>query len=89
MNAQHIIAIIAGFYKWADMLKASESELELGKLLFDNQHKTSAQEWSDYIIGAESDNNTVFDSETRLKIFKQVFANVERHSSLFPGLPFK
>ena len=81
MNAQHIIAQLAGFYKWTDMLKASVSELELAKLLFDNQHKISAEEWEDYIRGAESDNTATFSGEDRLKIFKQVFVNVEGHES--------
>jgi hypothetical protein len=27
MNAQHIIAQLAGFYKWTDMLRASDFEL--------------------------------------------------------------
>ncbi len=84
MNAQHIIAMIAGFYKWTDMLKASEAELELGKLLFDNQDTISALDWSIYISGEESDKNFVFDPEFRLEIFKQVFLNVEGHESLFP-----
>ena len=84
MKAQHIIAQIVGFKKWTDMLKASEPELELAKLLFDNQDKVSAEDWEMYIMGAERDNNTAFDPDTRLEIFKVVFANVEGHESTFP-----
>lgn len=65
------------------MLKTSQAELELAKLLFDNQHKISAQEWSDFVIRMESENNTVLDDEFRLEIFKQVFADVKGHESLF------
>lgn len=83
MNAQHLIAVIAGFNKWNDMLKASEAELELAKLLFDNQHKVSADDWHMYIIGTERENNIIFDSDTRLEIFKEVFVNVDGHVSLF------
>ncbi len=84
MKAQHIIAKMIGFRKWTDLLSASEVEQELAKLLFDNQDKISAEDWEMYILGTESDNNTTFDSDTRLEIFKQVFANVEGHVSTFP-----
>lgn len=84
MKAQHIIAQIVGFRKWADMLKASEPELELAKLLFDNQHKISAEDWQMYIKGAEEDNKTTFDPAFRLEIFNQVFVNEEGHESTFP-----
>jgi hypothetical protein len=84
MKAQHLIAQIVGFRKWTDMLKADESEVELAKLLFDNQHKISAEDWEMYIWGAERDNNTTYDSSFRLEIFKQVFLNVEGHASTFP-----
>src|SRR5687768_11068750 len=84
MKAQHIIAQIIGFRKWTDMLNASEVEQELAKLLFDNQDKISAEDWEMYIWGAESDNNTTFDPDTRLDIFQQVFLNVEGHESTFP-----
>lgn len=81
MNAQHIIAQIAGFRKWTDMIKASEIEMQLAKLLFDNQHKINAEEWSHYITSAQSENKMKFDDETKLEIFKEVFANVEGHET--------
>jgi len=81
MKAQHTIAQMVGFYKWAHLEKASETELELAKLLFDNMHKISAEEWQMYITGAERDNNTSFDSEVRLDIFMQVFAEDDGHES--------
>ena len=80
-NAQHIIAKLAGFKKWPQLASASDPELQLAKLLFDNMHKISAEEWEWYIFGAESDNRMEFDAETRLDIFKQVFAEVEGHQS--------
>ena len=82
MNEQHIIAQLAGFYKWADMLKATEVQLELGKLLFDNSNKISVLEWNDYLAINERDNNVTFDDETRLEIFTMVFANVDGHESM-------
>lgn len=84
MKAQHIIAQIVGFRKWTDMLKASQPELELAKLLFDNQDKVSAEDWAMYIHGIERDNNITLDADFRLEIFKQVFENVEGHESTFP-----
>jgi len=83
MNAQHIIAQLVGFTKWTEMLKASNTELELAKLLFDNMHKISAEEWEEYIVFVESDNDVTFDSEGRLKVFKQVFSNVDGHQSFY------
>ena len=84
MKAQHIVAQIVGFRKWTDMLKASQDELELAKLLFDNQDKVSAEDWEMYIRGVEQDNNIIFVPETRLEIFKTVFENVDGHISTFP-----
>lgn len=40
MKAQHIIARMVGFDNWAALLKASQAELELAKLLFDNRDKS-------------------------------------------------
>jgi hypothetical protein len=84
MKAQHIIAQIVGFRKWTDMVKATQPELELAKMLFDNQDKISAEDWEMYIQGNERENNITFDPDTRLEIFKLVFENVEGHVSTFP-----
>ncbi|MFC7526961.1 hypothetical protein ACFQRK_23595 [Parapedobacter sp. GCM10030251] len=81
MNAQHIIARLVGFEKWTEMLRASPSALELAKLLFDNMHKISIEEWEIYISGAENDNDVLFADETKLDIFKMVFADVDGHQS--------
>jgi hypothetical protein len=84
MKAQHIIALLAGLDKWNDLISVSETELELAKLLFDNMHKISAEEWQWYLISNEHDNNITFDSEIKLEIFKQVFAEVDGHQSNRP-----
>lgn len=83
MNAQHIIAKVVGFNKWIDLIKSSKLELELAKLLFDNQDKINIEEWDMYITGVERDNQTTFDIGSRLEIFKHVFVNVEGHKSMF------
>lgn len=81
MKAQHLIAKLAGFDKWTDLSKASSEELELAKLLFDNMHKISAEEWEFYISDQELENNATFDAETKLEIFTKVFAEVDGHES--------
>ena len=74
MNAQHIIAKLAGFSKWNELLNATPTELELAHLLYDNAHKISIDEWTNwYIPNAEAMYHTKFDTETKLEIFKQVF----------------
>lgn len=83
MKAQHLFALMLGFGKWADILKASDAELELAKLLWDNQHKIHLEEWDMYISGAELNNATTFDTEARIEIFRQVFVNVDGHCSQF------
>jgi hypothetical protein len=83
MNAQHLFALMLGFEKWADLLKASETELELARLLFDYQDKIDLEDWRMYIAGAEFDNKTTFDTGERIEIFKNIFANVDGHSNPF------
>lgn len=84
MKAQHVIARILGFYKWTELLKASEAELELAKLLFDNQDKIHIENWRMYIVDVERDNNSTFDPESRIEIFKHVFLGKEVFVSSFP-----
>jgi hypothetical protein len=72
MNAQHVIAKIANFDKWAELLKASTGELELAKLLYDHQNKIDSVEWSFYIADTQSMNETELDVEIQVDIFKQV-----------------
>lgn len=60
MKIQHVFAQMLGFKKWTDLLKASDVELELAKLLFDNQDKIHIEDWEMYIAGVENDNNCTF-----------------------------
>jgi hypothetical protein len=83
MKAQHLFALMLGFENWSDLLKASDTELELAKLLWDNQHKIGLEDWEMYIENAESDNNTTFDAAARLAIFKGVFVDVDGHHNPF------
>lgn len=83
MNAQHIIARLAGFYKWTDLIKATDPALELGKLLFENRlsylekapiitndESMIVEDWKFFL--AENDLQNC-DDETKLDIFKNYF----------------
>jgi hypothetical protein len=89
MKIQHIFAQMLGFKKWEDLFNAPVIELELTKLLFDNQDKISIEDWDMYISGVENDNQTTLDSETRLDIFMNVFVNVEGHHNPFGSYRLK
>ena len=87
MNAQHVIAKLAGFSCWNDLLKASSAEIELAHLLFDNAHKISVEEWNWYIADTESTNHNTFNDVMKLEIFKQVFLNSDEHRS--DSIPYR
>ena len=72
MNAQHIIAQLSGFYKWNELIKASEAALEIGKLLLTNRNHPQwgniVDDWKMYEIQNLQD----FDDEAKLEVFKIV-----------------
>lgn len=73
MKAQHLIACLAGFSKWSDILHASEARLELGKLLIENRNNyvecgSVLENWKMY----EDANLNGWDDESKLDIFKIV-----------------
>lgn len=70
MKAQHLLATMLGFKKWADLLNASDVELELAKLRFDNQDRISLEEWEDGVTEIEAEHNFTFDAQGRLDYFK-------------------
>lgn len=83
MNAQHVIARLAGFYKWNELIKASESALELGKLLLinrisylknvpiiTNDESMIVEDWKYFL---EENNLSNCDDDAKLKIFKDYF----------------
>lgn len=72
MNAQHVIAKMANFDKWAFLLKASPAELELAMLLFEHQNKIDLIGWQFYIADAQSMNEDELDAEIQVEIFKQM-----------------
>jgi hypothetical protein len=70
MKAQHLLATMLGFKKWPDLLNASEIELELAKLRFDNQDRISLDEWEESVADIEAEHNFTFDAQGRLDYFK-------------------
>lgn len=70
MKAQHLLATMLGFKKWSDLLNASEVELELAKLRFDNQDRISLDEWEEGVTDIEAEHNFTFDAQGRLDYFK-------------------
>lgn len=73
MRAQHVIAQMVGFQKWTVLIRASEPDLKIAKILFDNQDVIDLRMWQDHIAEAERMNQTNFDSETKLAICEQAF----------------
>ncbi|KAF2334610.1 hypothetical protein [Flavobacterium nitrogenifigens] len=72
MKAQHIIAKIANFDKWADLKNAEPSELELAQLLFEHQDKIDLLSWKFYIADAQTMNEQELDAEIQVGIFQEV-----------------
>ena len=68
MQAQHVIAILAGFDSWADLLKSSEAKLEIGKILLDNRDKIMPDDWWQFIGASEDLSSTIFSDETKLAL---------------------
>ncbi len=87
MNAQHIIARLSGFYKWNELINASEPALELGRLLLINRidyqmkqgyftnlvESMIVADWKIY----EKENLKDLDDESKLEVFKKVFLENE------------
>lgn len=87
MNAQHIIAQLAGFIKWNDLQNAKPDELELAHLLFDNVHRVSVGEWKGYLTITESMNKRKFNAKEKIEILKRVFLRTDKHRS--DSIPYR
>lgn len=75
MNAQHIITQLVGFRKWTDLIKASDKELEVAKLLYDNQNIIDINEWNDYLDMLRLEYNVELDAESKLHILTERWLN--------------
>lgn len=68
IEAQDIIAILAGFEDWSKLTHASETNLEIGKLLLDNRDRVTPDDWWMFIGDYEELNNTTCDEITKLSL---------------------
>lgn len=73
MKAQHIIALMCGFEKWADLANASDVELKVAKLLFDNRESVNVEDWQLYLRMVERDNGVALDPEMQFQILSQIW----------------
>ena len=80
MNAQQIIANLAGFRKWNELISAFPKRLELAHLLYDNAHKISIEEWEIYVSHIQQEKGLFSDSDL-LEIFKKVILEGQAHKS--------
>jgi len=91
MKAQHIIARLAGFDKWTEMIKASPARLELGKLLltnripyqeeigiFSSDESLIVTDWKDF----EKKYLSGCSDENKLEVFKTRFLSNDMHEYL-------
>lgn len=73
MNAQHLIARLAGFKNWTDLLHASNAALELGELLFNNRNRYYCPVFDKWDWYLNQNNLQDISDESKLEIFKVVF----------------
>lgn len=75
MNAQHIIALLAGFNKWSDLIHSNSDGLELGKLLFEHRNDyidgfNLWDDWDNYLLTNGLLNET---NKFKLELFKMLY----------------
>ena len=71
MNAQHLIAKMVGFNKWDDLIHASETELELAKILLRHFHNhDDIWDWKNVLIFAGKENA---DISTKIKYARMYY----------------
>ncbi len=74
MKAQHIIANLANFKSWDELIHANEYLLEIGYYLIENRGDDFLDRWQWYESHAQLNR---FDDAGKLDIFKHVFLNQE------------
>lgn len=75
-RAQHLIAQLAGFKKWNDLIKASEGELRFAKLIFDackasDDIVTTSENWKTYYYSNAIDS---LDIKNRIYLAQKYFS---------------
>ena len=75
MKAQHLIAKLVNFNSWAELIKASDTQLEIAKIklwcfTLGNYDPSKIEDYEFFMDEAEDNAGTVFDDETRLELAK-------------------
>ena len=78
MKAQHLVAQLAGFKSWSELIHASDDALELGKLLLDKRNDRLPAcmgdplevSWEMYLLGNKLQN---LPDRDKLAVFKGVY----------------
>ena len=71
MKAQHMIAQMAGYRKWNDLINASEKELELAKILISHFYDSGdVEDWEAYKAISGFNN---FDIDSKIKIARHYY----------------
>ena len=83
MKAQHFFANMVGFSSWSELINSPTAEIELAKLLWDNQDKIGLDDWYTYLGSAEAMNDCRFGARKQVEIFKRVFVEVDGHHNPF------
>ncbi len=72
MKAQHVVAYLADFKNWNELLHANEYQLELGYYLVKHRENNLLEDWQMYELELESQLDRLDDS-SKLEIFKHTY----------------
>lgn len=75
MKAQHLIAKLLEFKNWDDLIKATDTQLEIAKIKLgcftvDNYNPSKIDDYEFFMGEAEDNSGTTFDDETKLEMAK-------------------
>ena len=81
MQAQHLISYLSGFNKWADLLHASETELEIGRIILEHRNNPITggslfEDWKMYLSNIEQTTGAL-GSEQKLDLL-QIYLEIEK-----------
>ncbi len=87
-RAQHLVAQLAGFRKWNDLIKADDDHLKFGKIIFQgcvnaNNGVCSYEDWEMYYLGNGIDQYPI---EAQIQVAEYYFSEVEPPVRRYAGL---
>lgn len=77
-RAQHMIAVVLGFPKWAALASASNARLKLAAQLWRHQNEIPMAEWLDYIDNVQralAAQDAYLPDEAQLQLFERHLSN--------------